>query len=81
MAATNQERLAKMEAQMANVKDDLVEIKSDIKEIKMALESNFVTHIEFQNYKSSQVIIKILIAMLNLFFGTLLGYAISQLLT
>lgn len=69
-----------LQSQVEYQQGDITEIKKDVKEIKLALESNFVTQIEFSNYKSSQFIQKILLSMINLFFGTLIGYVISQLL-
>ena len=77
---TNGERLVSLEVQLTGVQSDVGEVKSDIKEIKVALESNFVTHIEFANYKASQVIQKILLSIVNLIFGSLLGFFISQLI-
>lgn len=70
--------IAVLESQMSNVREDIQYIRTDVKEIKLALESNFVTQIEFQNYKAQQIIQKILLSMINLIFGTLLGYLISQ---
>lgn len=79
MTRTNSERLATVETEVKNVRGDITEIKSDIKEIKLALESNFVTQVEFQNYKSGQTTQKILLSLINLIFGALLGIAISAL--
>lgn len=77
---SNNSEVAVLQSQVEYQQGDITEIKKDVKEIKLALESNFVTQIEFSNYKSSQFIQKILLSMINLFFGTLIGYVISQLL-
>lgn len=73
--------VAVLQNQVENLQGDTTEIKSDLKEIKLALESNFVTHIEFENYKSSQNVQKILLSIINLIFGSLLGFFLSQLLS
>lgn len=70
--------VAVLQNQVENLQTDATEIKSDIKEIKLALESNFVTHVEFENYKSTQNTQKILLSIINLVFGGLLGFFISQ---
>lgn len=73
--------VAVLQTQVENLQADTTEIKGDIKEIKLALESNFVTHVEFENYKSSQNIQKILLSIINLIFGSLLGFFIAQLIS
>lgn len=72
--------VAVLQNQVENLQVDATEIKSDIKEIKAALESNFVTHIEFDNYKSTQFTQKVLLSIINLVFGALLGFFISQII-
>lgn len=72
--------VAVLQNQVENLQGDTTEIKGDLKEIKLALESNFVTHIEFENYKSSQNVQKILLSIINLVFGSLLGFFIAQLI-
>lgn len=70
--------VAVLQTQVENLQSDTTEIKGDLKEIKLALESNFVTHIEFENYKSTQNTQKVLLSIINLVFGALLGFFISQ---
>lgn len=70
--------VAVLQTQVENLQSDTTEIKGDIKEIKAALESNFVTHVEFENYKATQTTQKILLSIINLVFGGLLGFFISQ---
>lgn len=70
-----------MQTQVENLQSDTTEIKGDIKEIKAALESNFVTHVEFENYKATQTTQKILLSIINLVFGALLGFFISNVIT
>lgn len=82
MTVANMEtKMGIMETKMGVVNEDIKEIKSDIKEIKLALESNFVTRMEFNNYKSTQNTQKILLSIINLIFGALLGFFISQVAT
>lgn len=73
--------VAVLQTQVENIQTDATEIKGDIKEIKMALESNFVTRIEFENYKQNQNIQKILLSIINLAFGTLLGFFVAQVIS
>ena len=70
-----------MQTQVENLQSDATEIKGDIKEIKLALESNFVTHVEFENYKATQTTQKILLSIINLVFGGLLGFFVSQVIS
>ena len=70
-----------MQTQVENLQSDTTEIKGDIKEIKAALESNFVTRVEFENYKATQTTQKILLSIINLVFGALLGFFISNVIT
>lgn len=70
-----------LQTQVENIQTDATEIKGDLKEIKMALESNFVTHVEFENYKANQAIQKVLLSIINLIFGSLLGFFIAQIIS
>ena len=73
--------IAVLQVQVEGQQADLTEIKADVKGVKLALESNFVTQVEFSNYKSTQFIQKLLLSLINLIFGALLGFFISQVAT
>lgn len=73
--------IAVLQVQVEGQQADLTEIKADVKEVKLALESNFVTQVEFSNYKSTQFVQKLLLSLINLIFGALLGFFISQVAT
>lgn len=74
MADTNQERLVRVEEQIKAVKSDVGEIKDDIKEIKAVFEGSFVTKEDFENYKKSQIMQKVVMGFVSLAMGGLIGY-------
>lgn len=78
MTSSTNSEIAVLQTQVQSQQQDITEIKSDVKEIKLALESNFVSRMEFSNYKAQQMTQKILLSMINLIFGTLLGYVIAE---
>jgi len=77
--ATPETEIAVLQEQTKTLHGDLNEMKSDIKEIKEMLSNKFVTKEEFEAYKKTQQLVRVVVGVVTAVITAIITFEVTKL--